>query len=374
MNFTCPHCGQSLEVDDVSALEHGDCPACGKDLVIPESPPPQNPLAPHTPDIHLGSPWVSTAPKHPLGRKITVGAILIVVISTAAFFFGRSSSEKSTSIVYLINGTNQAQTVHINRSHHRLEAGGRSKLEIRTPWYYFRKTHRIRYEIGGQSTNTHGLRGVLIVNLAGATMVRAAVLTETERNPWPNYQGAGIWIVKREWKEGSMAFDVDQNPFAPDKPGSSPLLFDALQASGPARVQSTNLLDDVVPKPGTAPKPQAPVKISGQWIIVGTYTDTPATLAEWKRKLRAGAVSGGLLGKPKQSVDFWQKQTTEWAASFPPGRKPGTLETTNKIAEIGSNPELTVEDKYKELWKALGGDPAAPGFELPVEAPKEEDP
>jgi len=374
MDFKCPHCGQTLEVDDAAALEHGNCPACGKDLVIPEPPSPEVPPAPHTPEIHLGSPWVSTQPKHPVGRKITIVAILVVVISSIAFAIGHSTSRKSTSLVYLINGTNQVQTVQINRSRHRLEAGGKAKLEIRTPWYYFRKTHRIRYVVGGKSTNTHGLKGVLIVNLANTTLVRAGILSEDERNLWPNYQGAGLWIVKREWSEGFRAFDIDQNPFVPDKPGSSPLLLEPLRVSGPVRAAPANLLDDVVPKPGAAPKPKAPVKIKGRWIILGTYTDTPATLAEWKRKMRDGVVSGGLLGNHQRSVDFWVKQSMEWAASFPPGRKPGTLETTNRIAEIGNHPELTIEDKYKQLWQALGGDPTTPGFELPpVEDSKKED-
>lgn len=34
--FECPHCAQSLKVDDSSAGMVGECPECGKELEVPE--------------------------------------------------------------------------------------------------------------------------------------------------------------------------------------------------------------------------------------------------------------------------------------------------------------------------------------------------
>lgn len=371
MEFKCPHCGKVLEVDAASAHQHGDCPACGRDLEIPD--PPAEPQAPHVPEIHIGSPWVETKPKHPVGRKLTITLILIVLIAPIVLFLGNNASKKSASIVYLINGTNQVQTVQINRSRHRIEAGAREKLQVRTPWYYFRKTHRIKYDVGGESTNIHGLRGVMIVNLAGTTLVRAGILSETGRDLWGNYQAKGLWIVKRDWNKNWQAFDVDHDPYQPGKVGACPLLLDAVRSSGPQRADQPNLLDDAVPGAGASSAPRQSVKLKGVWIIVGTYNNQPTTLAEWKRKMREGVVSGGLLGKHKQSVSYWTKQATEWSASFPPGRKPSTLDATNQITEIVANPEFTAEDKYKQIWRALGGDPTTPGFEIEERKADEEE-
>ncbi len=50
MTFTCPHCGQSLELDDQHAGREIQCPACGRYIKSPGQPsgPPTPPPSPAT--------------------------------------------------------------------------------------------------------------------------------------------------------------------------------------------------------------------------------------------------------------------------------------------------------------------------------------
>lgn len=53
LTFNCPHCGQTLEVDEGAAGANIDCPACGKEITIPTTksaaPPPPAVAAPVVP-------------------------------------------------------------------------------------------------------------------------------------------------------------------------------------------------------------------------------------------------------------------------------------------------------------------------------------
>jgi hypothetical protein len=43
IEFTCPHCKQSLKASDEVAGKTGNCPKCGKEIKVPEKTAPEEP-------------------------------------------------------------------------------------------------------------------------------------------------------------------------------------------------------------------------------------------------------------------------------------------------------------------------------------------
>ena len=120
--FVCPHCGQGLEVEKSLAGQTGECPTCGKPVVVPSpeaiSVPPS--LAPSLLPTQSGEPSLpprmteadSPVRSRPTGifaavkwGVITGLSLLALVILSSAACGGWDSALTSKSFCYLLGGT-----------------------------------------------------------------------------------------------------------------------------------------------------------------------------------------------------------------------------------------------------------------------------
>ena len=120
--FVCPHCGQGLEVEKSLAGQTGECPTCGKPVVVPSpeaiSVPPS--LAPSPLPTQSGAPSLpprmaeadSPVRPRPTGifaavkwGVITGLTLLALVILSSAACGGWDSALTSKSFCYLLGGT-----------------------------------------------------------------------------------------------------------------------------------------------------------------------------------------------------------------------------------------------------------------------------
>jgi len=102
IEFNCPHCKQSLAVEETGAGMAVQCPGCGKEVTVPQLP---QPATPSRPTLKQPEPESSVAPQpaipafDKIESKVSVGtgkfkiplvAIVVIGLVAGAFFFGRS--------------------------------------------------------------------------------------------------------------------------------------------------------------------------------------------------------------------------------------------------------------------------------------------